>query len=69
MMATNYGLNIRDFAGMDIVCSARWFTDLIQESFPFRKANRCQIHVSGGEFMWPPTSLIASAFERGLLLR
>ena len=50
MMATNYGLNIRDSAAMDIVCLGALVHRLDPGVIPFRKANRCQIHGSGGEF-------------------
>lgn len=49
-MARNYGLNIRDSAEMDFVCLGALVHRLDPGIIPFRKANRCQIHVSGGEF-------------------
>jgi 2-dehydro-3-deoxygluconokinase len=49
-MAMNFGLNIRDSAEMDIVCLGALVHRLDPGIIPFRKANRCQIHVSGGEF-------------------
>src|SRR5271157_5007326 len=49
-MAMNYGLTVRDSAEMDIVCLGALVHRIDPGVIPFRKANQCQIHVSGGEF-------------------
>lgn len=49
-MTTNYGLNIRGAGGLDFVSLGALVHRLDPGIVPFRKANQCQIHVSGGEF-------------------
>ncbi len=46
----NYGLAIRDSAALDLVCLGALVHRLDPGIIPFRKAQECQIHVSGGEF-------------------
>ena len=45
-----YGLNIRQEGALDLVSLGALIHRLDPGIVPFRKANRCQIHVSGGEF-------------------
>ncbi|MEO7413902.1 MAG: sugar kinase, partial [Opitutaceae bacterium] len=45
-----YGLNLRPAAGLDFVSLGALINRLDPGIIPFRKANRCEIHVSGGEF-------------------
>ncbi len=47
---TNYGLNIRQDGALDFVSLGALVHRLDPGTIPFRKANGCQIHVSGGEF-------------------
>ena len=44
------GLNIRKDAALDLVSLGALVHRLDPGIIPFRKANECQIHVSGGEF-------------------
>src|SRR5438552_7422149 len=46
----NYGLNIPKSGALDFVCLGALVHRLDPGIVPFRKATRCQIHVSGGEF-------------------
>jgi len=46
----NYGLNIRPAGGLDLVSLGALVHRLDPGIIPFRKANECRIHVSGGEF-------------------
>ncbi|MBV8071466.1 MAG: sugar kinase [Acidobacteriaceae bacterium] len=46
----NYGLNIRQEAALDFVSIGGLVYRLDPGIIPFRKANECLIHVSGGEF-------------------
>ena len=46
----NYGLNIRREGSLDFVSLGALVHRLDPGIVPFRKANRCDIHVSGGEF-------------------
>jgi 2-dehydro-3-deoxygluconokinase len=46
----NYGLTIRDSASFDFVSLGGLVHRLDPGIIPFRKANECRIHVSGGEF-------------------
>ena len=46
----NYGLNVRGAGGLDFVSLGALVHRLDPGIVPFRKANQCQIHVSGGEF-------------------
>jgi 2-dehydro-3-deoxygluconokinase len=46
----NYGLNIREGGALDLVSLGALVHRLDPGIIPFRKANQCQIHVSGGEF-------------------
>jgi 2-dehydro-3-deoxygluconokinase len=45
-----YGLNIRQEAALDLVSLGALVHRLDPGTIPFRKAQECQIHVSGGEF-------------------
>jgi 2-dehydro-3-deoxygluconokinase len=45
-----YGLNLKDSGGLDLVSLGALVNRLDPGIIPFRKANKCQIHVSGGEF-------------------
>ncbi len=45
-----YGLNIRPDGALDLVSLGALVHRLDPGIIPFRKANQCQIHVSGGEF-------------------
>src|SRR5690242_16064181 len=45
-----YGLNISSKGALDLVSLGALVHRLDPGIVPFRKANRCQIHVSGGEF-------------------
>jgi 2-dehydro-3-deoxygluconokinase len=45
-----YGLNIRPEGGLDLVSLGALVNRLDPGIIPFRKATRCDIHVSGGEF-------------------
>jgi 2-dehydro-3-deoxygluconokinase len=45
-----YGLNIKPTARLDLVSLGALVHRLDPGIIPFRKATRCQIHVSGGEF-------------------
>jgi 2-dehydro-3-deoxygluconokinase len=45
-----YGLNIRQDGALDLVSLGALIHRLDPGIVPFRKASRCQIHVSGGEF-------------------
>ncbi len=45
-----YGLNIRQEGALDLVSIGALIHRLDPGIIPFRKANQCQIHVSGGEF-------------------
>src|SRR5918999_3424585 len=45
-----YGLNIRQDGALDFVSLGALVHRLDPGIIPFRKATRCQIHVSGGEF-------------------
>ncbi len=45
-----YGLNIKDTAEFDFLSLGALVHRLDPGVIPFRKANECQIHVSGGEF-------------------
>jgi len=45
-----YGLNIPSSGGLDLVSLGALVHRLDPGIVPFRKANQCQIHVSGGEF-------------------
>ena len=45
-----YGLNINPTARLDLVSLGALVHRLDPGIIPFRKANQCQIHVSGGEF-------------------
>jgi 2-dehydro-3-deoxygluconokinase len=45
-----YGLNIRQEGALDLVSLGALIHRLDPGIVPFRKANRCHIHVSGGEF-------------------
>jgi len=49
-MNTKYGLNIRPGAAMDLISLGALVHRLDPGIIPFRKASKCQIHVSGGEF-------------------
>ena len=46
----SYGLNIREEADLDLLSLGALVHRLDPGIVPFRKANQCQIHVSGGEF-------------------
>src|SRR5262245_39295301 len=46
----NYGLNIRPSGALDFVSLGALIHRLDPGIVPFRKANACEIHVSGGEF-------------------
>ncbi len=46
----NYGLNIRQDARRDLISLGALIHRLDPGIIPFRKAQMCQIHVSGGEF-------------------
>ena len=46
----NYGLNIRPAGALDLVSLGALVHRLDPGIVPFRKANECKIHVSGGEF-------------------
>ena len=46
----NYGLNIRQDGALDFVSLGALVHRLDPGIIPFRKATRCDIHVSGGEF-------------------
>jgi len=46
----NYGLNIRQGGALDLLSLGALIHRLDPGIIPFRKANECQIHVSGGEF-------------------
>src|SRR5919204_5151619 len=46
----NYGLNIRQEGALDFVSIGALVHRLDPGIIPFRKATKCQIHVSGGEF-------------------
>ena len=46
----NCGLTIRDSAARDFLCLGALVHRLDPGIIPFRKANQCQIHISGGEF-------------------
>jgi 2-dehydro-3-deoxygluconokinase len=46
----NYGLNIRQGGALDFVSIGALVHRLDPGIIPFRKATKCQIHVSGGEF-------------------
>ncbi|MGH9722602.1 MAG: sugar kinase [Bryobacteraceae bacterium] len=46
----SYGLNIRPDGALDLVSLGAIVHRLDPGVIPFRKATRCQIHVSGGEF-------------------
>jgi 2-dehydro-3-deoxygluconokinase len=50
VIVMNYGLRIRDSATLDFVSLGALVHRLDPGIIPFRKANECQIHVSGGEF-------------------
>jgi 2-dehydro-3-deoxygluconokinase len=45
-----YGLNIREMGAMDFISLGALVHRLDPGIIPFRKANECQIHVSGGEY-------------------
>lgn len=45
-----YGLNVREAGELDFVSLGALIHRLDPGIIPFRKANRCDIHVSGGEF-------------------
>lgn len=45
-----YGLNIQEDRELDLVSLGALIHRLDPGSVPFRKANKVQIHVSGGEF-------------------
>ena len=45
-----YGLNIREKGGLDLVSLGALVHRLDPGIVPFRKATRCDVHVSGGEF-------------------
>jgi 2-dehydro-3-deoxygluconokinase len=45
-----YGLNLRGAGGLDLVSLGALVHRLDPGIIPFRKANECKIHVSGGEF-------------------
>src|SRR3989442_14008953 len=45
-----YGLNIREDGALDFVALGALVHRLDPGIIPFRKATKCQIHVSGGEF-------------------
>jgi len=45
-----YGLNIRQEGALDFISLGALVHQLDPGVIPFRKANQCQIHVSGGEF-------------------
>ena len=45
-----YGLNIRQEGALDFISLGALVHRLDPGVIPFRKANQCQIHVSGGEF-------------------
>ena len=49
-MNTKYGLNISPGAAMDLISLGALVHRLDPGIIPFRKASKCQIHVSGGEF-------------------
>jgi 2-dehydro-3-deoxygluconokinase len=44
-----YGLNIRESGAMDFISLGALVHRLDPGIIPFRKANECRIHVSGGE--------------------
>ena len=46
----NYGLNIRQDGALDFVSIGALVHRLDPGIIPFRKANKCHIHVSGGEY-------------------
>jgi 2-dehydro-3-deoxygluconokinase len=46
----NYGLNIHPAGGLDLLSLGALVHRLDPGIIPFRKATKCQIHVSGGEF-------------------
>lgn len=46
----SYGLNIRPDGALDFVSLGALINRLDPGIIPFRKANKCHIHVSGGEF-------------------
>lgn len=46
----SYGLNIRQEGALDLLSLGALIHRLDPGIIPFRKATRCQIHVSGGEF-------------------
>src|SRR4051794_15130947 len=46
----NYGLNIRQDGALDFASLGALVYRLDPGIIPFRKANHCQIHVSGGEY-------------------
>jgi 2-dehydro-3-deoxygluconokinase len=46
----NHGLNIRQEGALDLVSLGALIHRLDPGIVPFRKANKCRIHVSGGEF-------------------
>src|SRR6516164_603983 len=47
---TDSGLNIRQDGALDLVSLGALVHRLDPGIIPFRKADQCQIHVSGGEF-------------------
>ena len=55
------GLNIRKEGALDFLSLGALIHRLDPGSIPFRKATECEIHVSGGEFNWPPIWPIVSA--------
>jgi len=46
----NYGLDIKPTGGLDLLSLGALVHRLDPGTIPFRKANECKIHVSGGEF-------------------
>ena len=50
MFPMKYGLNLRPAAALDFVSLGALVNRLDPGIIPFRKANTCEIHVSGGEF-------------------
>src|SRR5213595_3128863 len=49
-MSTKYGLNVPDSGALDFLSLGALVHRLDPGIIPFRKAARCDIHVSGGEF-------------------
>src|SRR5882757_3488709 len=49
-MSTKYGLNVPDSGALDFLSLGALVHRLDPGIIPFRKATKCHIHVSGGEF-------------------